>query len=1076
MHEPRSMLRVVYETLLRSRDLAQPDGRALHAYRFTRAEFEAVGDALRVAGPRFVHDRHGCALFVAYTAEWFRRIREGGHWDWIHPLRSLNIHYRANDATAQIQYSSLREAAETGLSVWRRSPKRGLAILQAVIAESGFPASAVRQGPRLANWLRRSVLAIEAGFAADEAVAAEAWRAPESLVQILFEAAVLLCRAIADLRASVPEGPEGVDAVQRLNSSRPDWPAQLPFDLEEQDVRKLVEDLVRARPPESRGLDVVRRLRRTERGWAPYAELSLKGKLDHRQLPSQLRAAIDHSGRVRLRPGGALAERGRVVAALERITDEQTDIWEVRPLVQGCDLPLDLGAEFRLQAIAGEAVVAEFTAFAGDPCEGPVIAFEPTDVSEFDEATELAVLGASPARTPSPWMILGVSSADVRHLRIHGERRDLGGLADGSRLLIAFSGSAEIEIDDERLVWRTGSDKREAPRLSLVGDLLRNVEQCVFRGCPSAWLIDDDAAVSVTPRDLIWRPVGSRDWTPVKDHAPLGRVELAIRRKGALVAWARAEIVPTNFRIEPNARDRTLRLSALAGAQVAAAGPHPLPSKREADAAVIDLADLPRGGTLRLRLRWANILEMALPDPVAEPILLGPDGRPGANRRLSVGQLSGYRLLTPYPWTLVFELRRFGMRPVYASREVDGLVPLSSFGELVRQLLGGCEELDAFVRLTWAGRPELVAEIGWYDLDQTLVLPESSSPFAVLASSSVASPVLSAFSLAEPRAGIVQPPIATASIMANWLSEHLGEGPWLLSGVMQDGRRLRPKVLEASAGVPTPSGLLLALRQPTRQLRDAALDAYLSSNQPTVDELRGLVELALVTSKAEIPYASVDALRALARVPRTAVFMLAECNSFAEREAVLRLQSELPCLWCTSAIEDWIAAVGARRARLATRLGEFGEDLALGDATIARGLMEILDLQSTLRVHVQAALLLNGISIAAQHEFAQRLGHRVPGGIDALAQDLVKRRGDGGQPPSSLGLSNVVKSSVAVWNRYDSTFADILAAPFVAAGAAMSEIEPRAHLTACRSAWLFDRDYFEAAVVEVLFERAHSRG
>ncbi|MDX8541537.1 STY4851/ECs_5259 family protein [Mesorhizobium abyssinicae] len=1067
------MLRVVYDSLLRSRDLVQPDGRPLHAYRFTRAEFEAAGNALKTAGACFVHDRRGCALFVAYTAEWFRRIREGGHWDWIHPLRSLNIHYRANDPTAQIQYSSLREATETGLRVWRRSPKRALAILQAVIAESGFPASAVRQGPRLANWLRRSVLAMEAGFAADEAVAAEAWRAPESLVQILFDAAVSLCRAITDLRASVPPGPEGEDAVQRLSRVRPDWPAELPFDLEEQDVRKLVEDLVRARHQDSRALDVVRRLRRTDSGWVAFAELSLKGTLDHRQLPGQLRVAVDKSSRVRLRPGGALAERGHVVAALERITDDQIDIWEVRPLVQGCDVALDLSEEFRLQAIANERVIAEFTAFAGDPCEGPVIALEPSEVSELHEAAEFLVLGASPVRTPLPWLLLGVDSTAIGQLRIEGERLDLGKLADGSRLLIAFSGTAEIEIGGERLVWRTGSEKREAPRLSLIGDLLRNVEGRVFQGCPSVWLIDDDAAFSVPQRDLVWRPIGSRDWTPVKDREPLGRVELAIRRRGALVAWARADIVPTNFRIQPNAKNRTLRLSGLAGAQVGAAGPKPLPSRRDADEAVINLMDLPRGGALHLQLRWANILEMALPDPVAEPILLGPGGGTGANIRLSVGRLSGYRLLTPYPWTLIFELRRFGVRPAYASRQVDGLVPLSAFGELVRQLLGGCEELDAFVRLSWAGRPELVAEIGWYDLDQSLVLPESSSPFAVLASAT--SPLLSAFSLAEPQAGIVHPSIAPANTMVSWLTEHLGVGPWLLSGVMQDGRRLRPQVLDASAGVPAPAGLLFALRQPTRQLRDAALDAYLSNNQPSVDELRCLVELALVASKTEIPYASVDALRALARTQRTAIFVLAECNSFAEREAVLRLQSELACLWCTSAIEDWIAAIGARRTRLATRLAEFGEDGALSDATIARGLMEILDLQPTLRVHVQVALLLNGISAAAQHEFAQRLGRRIVGGIDALAQDLIKRRGDG-QPPSSLGLSNVVRDSAAVWTRYDSAFADVLAAPFVAGSIAMSKIEPEPYLAACRSAWLFDRDYFEAAVVEVLFERAHSRG
>jgi hypothetical protein len=44
----------------------------------------------------------------------------------------------------------------------------------------------------------------------------------------------------------------------------------------------------------------------------------------------------------------------------------------------------------------------------------------------------------------------------------------------------------------------------------------------------------------------------------------------------------------------------------------------------------------------------------------------------------------------------------------------------------------------------------------------------------------------------------------------------------------------------------------------------------------------------------------------------------------------------------------------------------------------------------------------------------------------------------------------------------------------IIAGIAMGEIPSKGLLTACRTAWLFDRDYFEAAVVELLFERAHS--
>lgn len=1060
--------------MLLSSRAVRPDGRPVYAYRFTRDEFDRTADALRATAPGFLQDRHGAALFVAYTSEWYRRVREGGHWDWIHPLGSLGVRYHSSDPGAQVGYSTVREAALEGLRMWGRSPKRGLSILDAVIAESGFPASAVRQGPRLANWLKRSVLAIEAGFTPDDAVAAESWRAPESLVPVLSEAATLLCGAVVALRVAAGGNSGDTDPVRRLELVRPDWRSDLPFDVEEQDVRILVDDMIRVQRPDSRGLNVVRHVRPAGEGtWTAHAEISLSGSLDHRGLPDQLRIVAEQYGRLRLRPGGALADRPKVIAALERVTDDNSDLWEVRPLVQGCDLPLGLTEEFRLQALASEGVVAEFTAPAGDPCDGPAIVMEPVGELEFGAAGELLVLGSSPMRSPAEWLVLAIDEFGKRALRIEGTSKELGSLADG-RLLVAFSGSAEMEIGGERLSWRAGDDKREAARLYLTGDVLWHVKQRVFRGCPSVWLDDGETAMQIATREIIWRPIGSHVWSSVRDREPLGGVEFAVRRKGALLAWARLDIVPAQFRMEANSRDRVLRLSGLVGAHVSAAASGPLPCHQESDAVLVDLANLAHGGMLELRLRWENTTALTLPDPVSEPILLRLDGSPCSERRLSVDRLSGYRLLTPSRWTLVFELRRPGVRSVFASRNVDGLVPLAAYSEVARALLGSCDDLDAFVRLSWIGREDRIAEVGWYDVDQPLVLPESSSPSQVLAKSAASSLDLNAFSLSDPQAGVAHPPLERAAIVSDWLRTNLAEGPWLLSGATQDGRRLRPKVLDETAQVSHHSGFAAALREPSRGRRDAALDSYFGSiDVLPVEDLRALIDLAVQTSKVEIPYASVDALRSLVRAPGKAISVLVECASFAEREAVLRLQSELPFLWCSSTINDWIAAVGARRDRLSARLIDVGEDAALAERTITRGLMEILDLNPTLRVHVQAALLVNGISPGRQPELAFRPSSSQRG-VEPLAQDLVKRHGDGAEMPQTLGLSSVITSPHPFWERYDQGFADILAAPMVIAGIAMAEIPSKGLLAACRTAWLFDRDYFEAAVVELLFERAHS--
>jgi hypothetical protein len=118
MNEPRLIASGVYEALLKSRHLARPSGRPLYEYRFTREEFERMGTVLRSMHGRFLDDHRGAALFVAFTAEWFRREREGGHWDWINPLAALGVRYHASDPSAPIRYPQVRRAAEAGLATW----------------------------------------------------------------------------------------------------------------------------------------------------------------------------------------------------------------------------------------------------------------------------------------------------------------------------------------------------------------------------------------------------------------------------------------------------------------------------------------------------------------------------------------------------------------------------------------------------------------------------------------------------------------------------------------------------------------------------------------------------------------------------------------------------------------------------------------------------------------------------------------------------------------------------------------------------------------------------------------------
>src|SRR5271166_214439 len=125
----------------------------------------------------------------------------------------------------------------------------------------------------------------------------------------------------------------------------------------------------------------------------------------------------------------------------------------------------------------------------------------------------------------------------------------------------------------------TKDERHSVHRLDLVGDTVRGVQEQVFKGCPQIWLMDGDHGSMISRREITWRAVGSNAWTVGTDRPPLGRVEFALNRRGELLAWTRAEIVPAGFSIEPNIKLRSLRLSGLEGASVSAAGPRPLTPK-----------------------------------------------------------------------------------------------------------------------------------------------------------------------------------------------------------------------------------------------------------------------------------------------------------------------------------------------------------------------------------------------------------------------------------------------------------------------------------------------------------------
>lgn len=1066
MDKPVLGLRGAFEALFRSRGLCHPDGQPLYRYRFTRQEFDGVGEVLRRHGASSLDSPEGSALFVAFVAEWYRRERTGGAWDWIRPLAAIGIRYHATESTADIHYGPVRAAAVNGLRRWHRPVPTNGAVLLGVVREAGFPAAALRESS-LGAWLKRSILAIETGFTADEAVRSEAWRAGETLVQALCEPAIDLCSAIADLRrALTPDQRRDSDPVALLASVRPDWLDHLPFEIEERDFRSLVEDLVRVRRDDGGALAAARSFRRDGNDWFAHVELSMSGQLDTRRVSPQLHATLRTANRIRLFPKGALEANGRPVAVLERTHDDEHVVWESRPLVQRFDARLSLGEAVRLGAVSGDAPLVEFTAIAGEPLDAPVVVLEPQPNDDPDTADELKVVGSSPIRSTRPWLALAVREDAVDLLKFENPPKVLGHSTRDQRQILSFSGRVTLDQHGSRLVWRSADERDENKRLVLVGDTLDRVDNTVYRGQPRVWLSEGDHASMVQTSRVLWRPVGNRKWRSAKEHEPLGRVEFAVENKGELSAWCYAEVVPRAAIFNCDPKKRSLTIEGLDGALVAARGATTVyPVDRQGHTATVDLSSHPRGEMLHVALRWEGQLELTMPDPVTEPVLLAPNGQPAHKRELiSVGRLHGYRLLASEPHKIHLETRTPGERPLFAVCDVEGLMPLAALEEVFRDLLGSTSNVDGEVRLTWSGQGECFARIAWYDLDEKLYIGAAQSPFS--GASRALGWRLTAISLPHPSGGCVDVERDHASNLRKRLASEAGPGPWLLFGTTNNGQVLRPKVLSAEGDTHISNGALAPImRLDNLVTREAAFKAVLC-NTSGLDkaDIRLIIELLVAARGRGLPLAAIEVARLLPHATDSAPWILAHCETLDERAAVLRTQNELPFIWCTTPISAWFAAFQHRREALAGRLAALG--MSLGDAThsVVTALAQIADLEPSLAPHVRMCVLMLGAHESLRPELAERLGRETGVSLRDNAASLVARQTELPEPPCDLGLWALVADRHDIWDRYDEKFADVMAAPIIAAQSAAGRLRLNLDtIKRCRVAWLHDRHHFETA-------------
>lgn len=1063
-------LRTALQELLESKGLIDPDGRPLYAYRFARKDYEQVSTILKRWGPSAVDDRFGAALVLSHVAEWFRRERSGGHWDWIRPLRSIGYEY---GPFARIQYRDVENFVSSGLRVWRRPEPAGGERLLAIVREAGFPVASVREDPRISSWLKNSVLCAERGFSTRDAVEAEAWRVSDRLAEALFEPATEFCEKIVELRACLPSRETRGDPVDYLDKNRPTWRDELPFDVECEDIRSLVEEIVRLRADGAAALDISRHLVRAGDDWCPRASLGLSGRLDLRRLPPALVEAVRNS-RVRIFPRPPFCDELVAIAAIETFENDGALAHELRAFVSKFDAPLALEDAARLLVQSGNKTVGEFIPTGGEALHHPVIALQIEQVDENDSPTNLRVLGSSPAQTGRSTLALAVRDKHFQAISFSAGFTELGRCVGSNHRVISFSGTATFTLDGVRWSWRTAADREVDARPILVGSLVRNVREPVFLGVPKFWIERDGHLSAPRRQTLHWRPRGRGSWRLLDGSKPWGEIDLAVIEKGELSFAIGASIAPPAFDIDVDRRRRELRITGLDTRLMAARGATNLNIRFEGEIAVVALGPAARTATIVIRPRWDAELALTFADPSYELRLVDSnDDLVQLRSTFSVDGLKGIRILATREFSLCMELRASDARRLTITRIVSGEVPLSAFADTITHLLGSSESLDARVRLSTIGADEHIADVHWYAEDVDPFDAPRPNAFSVLASTHGLD--LQGISLLHPAAGAV-PVVAPASqvAMRGELSLKLPPGPWLIYGRRRQGAKIRPRIVPAAAKSAAAEYTVLerAIGISASAARVAALiQAYSLPDQLPLQDRRTIVDLLALSRREGLPISSIDALEALHRSPGLAVLLLATCDSLDERAALLDLQRDLPFLWCSTTIRDWLSAFSSRMAHARARLTEVGIDTGLVYRSVINALGDIVSLRPELAGHAKSVFLMR---VAAEMSTEDKpvdgatvhfLQVRGSEGIRREIDRLISRHDEAAPPPQDLLCP---KSRAAQQSRsapYDPSFADVIAAPFVVAdhasnGTTLEESE----LRRCRDAWLYDPEYFEAIV------------
>lgn len=1097
LNVPADQLGLRLKSLLFRHGKVSADGRPLFKYRFNAAEYERAKDLLRAPGKRVLLTPAGCAMFVMFLSEWFRRDRDGGGWEWKRPLAAINLIYD-DDATGirALRYTELRDALVQGLKWWRRpipqSSDTGLKYIYAIVRESGFPLAAVRQESGLKRWIEKSVDQMFRGASLDAAVRTESTRvgSPE-LRRAVWETAAELCQAIFTLKRIVIDSGTTMDPVAHLNAHHPNWLLELPLDAGEDDIRLLIEGLMRAKLSEGGLFQATRILVRSDDGWRSKIQLNLTGVVDDRDIPSELTELLVDASRVRIFVRSKVGDASsRPVALMERVQSADGNAWEARSLVELSEFDLPLHEDLSLVFQVGERPPGSLNpAGAQALCEGATVFGE---TPGRGTRLRLSALSTGSVRSTADKLFLLIERVLLGQViwSPQSSWTELGEVGQHGLVLVEFTGEATLAEDGFNRVWQTGMGTQLQSSLRALGRRLPGVQPDVFDGWPQFLCEENQVVITCRPGDLRWRPKGHSAWLSADDTEPMGDLEVAFIKDNQICAVSRERVVPAGTRIlADNTAARTLRVlgtgARKCGVQIKGMR---LTSNDVENGWTFDLETHQPGALCQISLSWGRErLTLRTRDTSLRRAVLDREGNVcEAREKASVATIVGRALWAQGTERLFLEAVGTGLK-FSCVRTASGETPLAVFRDDIRSILSLSESPDARVRLEWLGEPNWAVEISRFDEDLRQI--DWDLPFEQIRNwlrlKSVTHIIVVPVLRPEGAVKVEIEQIDARDAFPDVLIAIAGDGPWIVSANCQDLGTVRPFFYPAhDPGGPRPrlDGALLLSQSVSRREALARL----------ADDQDGLIAVgsyicgtAQICRRYNLPPTSFDALNALAGCSKLAVGALAQADKIEDLHALLELELDLPFIWASTPILLWQQAFLQRLAHLQSTLAEAGVlNPAIAAKIVLESLAQIATISPALAMHTNTTALKIGQTLTPEERndvqdavlpLLDDLHKLQSGDAVELAQAMVRRRIDGAAAPPQLNLPTDVCTR-AIEGKFAPKFDDVLRAPYLAARVATGASAPSLdYVLACRRARLFDPRYFDETVPLAIYQLSTSK-